>query len=61
MKGTSLDDIIAAISTPAGSGGIGIIRISGNGSIDIADKIFKGVKGIKLKDKKSHTVSYCNV
>ena len=31
MKGTSLDDIIAAISTPAGSGGIGIIRISGNG------------------------------
>lgn len=61
MKGTSLDDIIAAISTPAGSGGIGIIRISGNGSIDIADKIFKGVKGIKLKDKKSHTVSYGTV
>ncbi len=61
MKGTSLDDIIAAISTPAGSGGIGIVRISGNGSIDIADKIFKSIKGIKLKDKKSHTVSYGTV
>ncbi|MBO8435262.1 MAG: tRNA uridine-5-carboxymethylaminomethyl(34) synthesis GTPase MnmE [Tyzzerella sp.] len=61
MKATSLDDVIVAISTPAGSGGIGIVRMSGNGSIDIADKVFKGVKGVKLKDKKSHTVSYGNI
>ena len=33
---------IAAISTPLGKGGISVIRISGEKSIDIADKVFKG-------------------
>ena len=35
-------DTICAISTPAGSGGIAIIRISGKNAIAIADKIWKG-------------------
>lgn len=35
---------IAAISTPAGNGGVGIIRISGNDSLKIIDRIFKPVK-----------------
>ncbi len=34
-------DTIAAISTPIGHGGIGIIRISGPDSVSIAKKIFK--------------------
>ena len=34
-------DTIAAISTPIGQGGIGIIRISGQKSIEIIKKIFK--------------------
>lgn len=51
-----IDDIIAAISTPAGSGGIGIVRMSGAGCIALADTVFRGKK--KLVDKASHTLSY---
>lgn len=35
-------DTIAAISTPLGEGGIGIVRLSGDESADIARKIFDG-------------------
>lgn len=58
MKGTSLDDIIAAISTPIGAGGIGIVRISGNGAIELSDKFFKSKNDVKLINKKSHTLTY---
>ena len=34
------EDTIAAIATPVGCGGIGIVRISGAGASDIADKVF---------------------
>lgn len=50
------EDTIAAISTPYGSGGIGIIRLSGDRAFEIAEKIFKGRK--KIKDIKSHTINY---
>ena len=33
-------DTIAAIATPIGTGGVGVIRISGGKSFDIADKIY---------------------
>ena len=36
-----LFDTIAAISTPRGEGGIGIVRISGNNALEILGKIFK--------------------
>ncbi len=36
---------IAAISTPSGEGGIGIIRISGECSAEIADRVFKNING----------------
>lgn len=36
----SLPDTIAAIATPVGSGGIGIIRISGPEAVEIINKIF---------------------
>ena len=36
-----LDDTIAAISTPVGQGGIGIVRLSGAGALSIADRIFR--------------------
>ena len=51
-----LDDVIAAISTPMGVGGIGIVRMTGTGCIEIADKIFIGKK--KLTEKATHTLSY---
>lgn len=36
------DDTIAAIITPAGTGGVGIVRLSGVGAFDAAGKIFQG-------------------
>ena len=35
-------DTIAAISTPAGEGAIALIRVSGEGAIGLADRIFRG-------------------
>lgn len=61
MKNIYLDDDIAAISTPIGSGGIGIVRISGSRSVGIADKIFVSAEGRKLCDKKSHTITYGHI
>ena len=49
-------DVIAAISTPSGNGGISIVRMSGKGSVEIADKVFKGK--VPLSSKKTHTISY---
>lgn len=40
MKGY-LEDTIAAVSTPIGEGGIGIVRISGTGSVSIAERVFR--------------------
>ena len=36
-----LEDTIAAIATPVGCGGIGIVRVSGPDASSIADKVFK--------------------
>jgi len=38
----SLTETIAAISTPPGAGGIGIVRLSGPQALAIADRIFRG-------------------
>ena len=54
-------DTIAAISTAAGSGGIGIVRISGERAIGIADSLFVPKKGCPLAERKSHTISYGNI
>ena len=51
-----MEDTIAAISTPAGTGGIAVIRISGDDAVKIADKVFFGSK--KLSDVPTHTVHY---
>lgn len=37
-------DTITAIATPAGTGGVGVIRISGNNAFPIIEKIFRGRK-----------------
>lgn len=50
--------IIAAISTPQGVGGIAVIRLSGTGCIDMADKIVKLANGKKLVDQKSNTIHF---
>jgi tRNA modification GTPase len=50
-----LRDTIAAISTPVGEGGIGIVRISGPASLGIARSIFRAKSNGGLK---SHRFSY---
>ncbi len=49
---TSNDDTIAAIATPVGQAGIGIIRVSGPDSFSIARKIFR--PGRPLSELQSH-------
>jgi len=51
-------DTIAAVATPIGEGGISIIRVSGNKSLEIVNKIFKGVNKNNLIDMKSYTMRY---
>ena len=60
------DDTIAAISTPQGAGGIGIIRVSGSEAIEKANKIFKGVNKRATEvdtvaRMSSHTIKFGNI
>jgi len=56
---SSMDfDTIAAISTPMGEGAIAIVRLSGEGAISIADRLFKAKIGKCLEDVASHTIHY---
>lgn len=55
-----LGDTIAAISTPLGEGGIGIVRLSGPQSVEIAKSIFK-VKSKDWPGKKSRELVYGHV
>lgn len=52
--GYSLDDTIAAISTPVGEGGIGIVRMSGPEALSILHRIFKWVKGDEVTSYRLH-------
>ncbi len=56
-----MSNTIAAISTAQGEGGIGVIRISGESAIKIADKIFKNINNKKLTDMKGYTAAFGKV
>ncbi len=49
---------IVALATPAGSGAIGIIRLSGPDAITIAQSVFKGKD---LTKQKSHTIHFGHI
>ena len=49
---------IAAISTPSGEGAIGVIRISGENAISVADKVFKSVSGTPLSSLGGYRAAY---
>lgn len=49
---------IAAISTAVTDSGIGIVRMSGKQSIEIADKVYRGKKNKRLCDQKAYTIHY---
>jgi len=53
------DNNIAAISTPAGMGGIAVIRVSGPDAVAIVDAHIKPFKeSHSLKNRKSHTLTF---
>ena len=52
-------DTIAAIATAVSDSGIGIIRISGDEAVEIADKVYRSRSGKKrLVNVESHTIHY---
>ena len=53
-----MDRTIAAISTPVGAGGMGVIRISGENALSVAGSIFSSVSGKKVENMKGYTASF---
>jgi len=53
-------DTSAAISTGPGEGAIGIVRISGEDAIRIADEVYR-LKDKRLKEQPSHTIHYGHI
>lgn len=54
-------DTIAAIATAMASAGIGIIRISGEEAVTIAERIFLMKNGKKLSEMPTHTIHYGHI
>jgi tRNA modification GTPase len=55
------EDTIAAISTPVGQGGIGIVRLSGPESLSVAKRVFKSLRRVDVADAKSPSIMYGHV
>lgn len=58
MPKINIDDTIAAIATPIGEGGIGIIRLSGKEALLIADRIFLSKDGNRPSGYRTYTTHY---
>ncbi|HPT02191.1 MAG TPA: tRNA uridine-5-carboxymethylaminomethyl(34) synthesis GTPase MnmE [Bacteroidales bacterium] len=55
---SGMDDTICALSTPPGMGAIAIIRLSGNGALDVLSSVFRPLKkSIKVPEIQSHTIT----
>lgn len=54
-------DTICGIATPVGEGGISIIRVSGNKSLELISRIFKGINSCKITDMKTYTMRYGHI
>ncbi|MDE0088780.1 MAG: tRNA uridine-5-carboxymethylaminomethyl(34) synthesis GTPase MnmE [Candidatus Poribacteria bacterium] len=55
------EDTIAAIATPRGEGGIGIVRVSGPLAIPIASQLFRPSRVISPDELPSHTLTHGHV
>ena len=51
-------DTIAAIATAMGNSGIGIVRITGENAVEVAEKVFREPGKKKLSEAESHTIHY---
>ena len=61
MPRYNMEDTIAAVSTPIGEGGIGIVRLSGPDALRIADGIFVSKDGKSPSCFRTYTVHYGHV
>lgn len=57
----NLNDTIAAISTAIGEAGIAIVRMSGDDSINIIDKIFVSASGTKMAEAENRKFLYGHI
>ncbi|MBR5515116.1 MAG: tRNA uridine-5-carboxymethylaminomethyl(34) synthesis GTPase MnmE [Clostridia bacterium] len=53
-----MENVISALSTPMGKGGIAVIRVSGKGAIEVCQKMFCPVSGKTLSDLESNKAIY---
>lgn len=56
-----IEDTISAVATALGEGAIGIIRVSGERSLEICEKIFKAASNKKIVEYPVNTLIYGNV
>jgi tRNA modification GTPase len=61
MLSRALEDTICAIATPAGEGGIGIVRLSGARAVVIAEKVVRLRSGRPLGSVGSHALHLADV
>ena len=61
MRRYNTEDTIAAVSTPVGEGGIGIVRLSGPDALKIADKIFVSKDGKPPSSFRTYTTHYGHI
>ncbi|MBO5106702.1 MAG: tRNA uridine-5-carboxymethylaminomethyl(34) synthesis GTPase MnmE [Clostridia bacterium] len=54
-------DTIAAICTPLGEGGVGVVRISGDKAFEIAKKVFKPKNNKDIEKMKGYTAAFGKV
>lgn len=55
------NDVIAAISTPIGTGGIAVVRISGDMAFSVADCVFSSKKYSSVSDMDGYTLAFGRV
>ncbi|WP_315169213.1 tRNA uridine-5-carboxymethylaminomethyl(34) synthesis GTPase MnmE [Metaclostridioides mangenotii] len=56
-----IDDTIVAIATAPGEGGIGILRLSGEKSLEVAQSIFESASGRRIDEYNNRTLIYGNI
>lgn len=54
-------DVIAAVSTPRGTGGIAVIRVSGNGALELAERVFRSKSGRRITDHSPRYAIYGDI
>ena len=51
-------DTIAAVATPIGSGGVGVVKVSGEKAIEVVEAVFRAKCGLKVSEFVSHQMYY---